>query len=774
MSFTQVDQDQVRITQVAAQLGCQGAPHIGDRGKGRDDQRQGCGHLPLLASLLPDRLHGHGVLAHGNGDAQFGTELHAHRLHGVVESRILACMAGGGHPVGGEFDIADLLNATGGDIGDRLADGHAAGGRGTDQGQRGALAHGHGLTGVTHQAGRCHRQVGHRHLPGPHHLVPGHHAGNGTVTDGDEKGLVGHRGQLQYAQRRLFEVDATEIEIGFLEGPMVHIPQHAWRLAEQQVHGDVDGIVVEVAVAQHQVLFRGGLAHHGVRTALPLTDGLEVLEPLGVHRHHVALLGLVAPDLHRRHARIIIGHRAQFEAATQCRIVYQFRQGVGESARAHIVDKQDGILLPLGPAGVDHLLAAAFHLRVRALYRGEVEILRRGPAGHTGGGAAAEADEHGGTAQHHQGGAGGEACFFDVLLADVAETTGQHDRLVVATQLVLLGSGHHGLEGTEVAAEIGTAEFVVEGGGTDGPLQHDIEGRDDAVRLAVVHLPGLGVVRQLQIGDRETAQARLGLGALTGGPLVADLATGTGGGAGIGGDGGGMVMGLHLHQDMHVLATEAVSPGLRVEHEALCLVTGDDRRVVLVGGKHILRRGVSGIADHLEQGAVLSLPVDDPVRVEDFVTAVLGVGLGEHHQFHVGGIALQGLKALHQVVDFVIRQGQPQLTVGRHQRGSAPCQHVDLAIGFGLRMAEQTAGVFRITQHTLGHPIMKQRGRLGVLLAGELRSIGQDRVGHAPLQPHQLIQTAMVGNIGCLAGPGREGSRPGHHQDQATLGFSGR
>jgi hypothetical protein len=40
------------------------------------------------------------------------------------------------------------------------------------------------------------------------------------------------------------------------------------------------------------------------------------------------------------------------------------------------------------------------------------------------------------------------------------------------------------------------------------------------------------------------------------------------------------------------------------------------------------------------------LAVDVPTGVEDLVAAVLGVGLGEHHQFDVVRVALQAVKAL--------------------------------------------------------------------------------------------------------------------------------
>ncbi len=151
LPLTQVDQDQVRIAQVGSQLRSQGAAHIADRGKGGDDQRQRRGHRPLFALLLPDGLHRHGVFADRDGDPQGRTKLHAHRPHGFVEFGILAVVPGRRHPVGGEFDVTEPVDTGGRDVGQRLADGHAPGGRPVDQRQGGTLAHRHGLAGVTHR-----------------------------------------------------------------------------------------------------------------------------------------------------------------------------------------------------------------------------------------------------------------------------------------------------------------------------------------------------------------------------------------------------------------------------------------------------------------------------------------------------------------------------------------------------------------------------------------------------------------------------------------------
>jgi len=94
-------------------------------------------------------------------------------------------MSGGGHPVGGELDIANTIYGTCSQIGYSLAYGHTPGSWGIDQGQWSALSQGHGLTGVANIIRNGNRQICHRHLPGTYHLVAGHLPGNGTVADTD-------------------------------------------------------------------------------------------------------------------------------------------------------------------------------------------------------------------------------------------------------------------------------------------------------------------------------------------------------------------------------------------------------------------------------------------------------------------------------------------------------------------------------------------------------------------------------------------------------------
>ncbi|MND85833.1 hypothetical protein D3C80_777720 [compost metagenome] len=352
--------------------------------------------------------------------------------------------------------------------------------------------------------------------------------------------------------------------------------------------------------------------------------------------------------------------------------------------------------------------------------------------------------------------------------ADVAHAAGEHDRLVVAAYFLTVGGVDGLLEGTEVAGQGRTAELVVERGAAQRAFDHDVQRGDDALGLAVGLLPGLLETGDLQVGDGETGQAGLGLGAAAGGAFVADLAAGAGGGAGEGGDGGRVVVGLHLHQDVHGLLGGAVLAGRRVREEAAGGGALDHRGVVLVGGQHAFTVHLVGVLDHAEQALLLRLAVDVPAGVEDLVAAVLGVRLGEHHQLDVVGVAAQFIEALHQVVDLVLGQGQAELDVGLLQRGAAAAEDVDHGQRLGLGMAEQAGGLFLAGQHQLGHAVMQAAGdQLGVGL-GELAA---HVVGDTALEALNLGQAAVAGDVGGLARPGRNGAEARHHQEHPAAGL---
>src|SRR5439155_6440538 len=126
-----------------------------------------------------------------------------------------------------------------------------------------------------------------------------------------------------------------------------------------------------------------------------------------------------------------------------------------------------------------------------------------------------------------QQGAGAEGQLVRLRVADGADTAGNHDGLVVAA----LHARYLLLVDAEVAAEIGAAELVVEGGATEWPVDHDLQRAGDVLGLAILNaLPRLARSRQVEVAHREAGQACLGLRAAAGGTLIADLAAGAGGG----------------------------------------------------------------------------------------------------------------------------------------------------------------------------------------------------------------------------------------------------
>jgi len=118
-------------------------------------------------------------------------------------------MAGRRHPVGRQLHVTQLFDASGSDVGERLADRHSPGSRRIEQGQRRTLAHRHRLAGVHVETGGGDGHVADRHLPGADHLVAADQAGHGPVADGDEKAFVGHRREPQHPRHGGGEIDTA-------------------------------------------------------------------------------------------------------------------------------------------------------------------------------------------------------------------------------------------------------------------------------------------------------------------------------------------------------------------------------------------------------------------------------------------------------------------------------------------------------------------------------------------------------------------------------------
>ena len=120
---------------------------------------------------------------------------------------------------------------------------------------------------------------------------------------------------------------------------------HARRLAQQDVQRQIDRRVAEVAVMEHDAALFRGRADDGVLGALALAEALKHRQVLRHDGQHIALLGLVAPDLQRRHAWLVVGHLAQLEVAAHAAVGDELGHGVGQAAGAHVMDEHDRVAI---------------------------------------------------------------------------------------------------------------------------------------------------------------------------------------------------------------------------------------------------------------------------------------------------------------------------------------------------------------------------------------------------------------------------------------------
>ena len=495
------------------------------------------------------------------------------------------------------------------------------------------------------------------------------------------------------------------------------------------------------------------------------------------------------------------------------------------------MDGEDRVVRAELPAAVDDLLAAALHLGVLALHGGEIEPLVTAPRCAGGRGAAAETDEHCRSAEHDEAGARRDGGLPDLVRADVADPARDHDGLVVAVHpcvsavpgaafllaaavpsgpLALRGGGPPSvaaapcgdgvvrlpaaslaarrpgradprdldLKGAEVSAEGRASELVVERGGADRAVEHDLQRGSDPRGPAVVMLPRLDEAREAQVGDREPGDPCLAAGAPAGRRLVADLAAGAGGGAREGRDGGGMVVGLHLHQDLHPPGHGRVPPGARIRNEPARRMSAHHRRVVAVRGQHLPRVTRLRVTDHVEQRTLMLDAVDDPRRVEDLVAAVLGIDLREHHQLRVGRIPAELSEPDPQVIDLPGAQCEPEGGVRRLQGAARVRAEGDRGMGRWRPVQEDRlhsgprAGVVRkecvARGRALRHAVVEQAraGERSPDLAGVAAGMG-DRPRHTALDARHPFEAAAAGDVGGLARPRRDRSRTRRHDDRA-------
>ena len=176
-------------------------------------------------------------------------------------------------------------------------------------------------------------------------------------------------------------------------------------------------------------------------------------------------------------------------------------------------------------------------------------------------------------------------------------------------------------------------------------------------------LPRLQELWNAQMRHRESHQTGLRFGTDSRCTLIAYLSACSGSGAGKGRNRGRMIVSLHLDRDVDRLVMGAIDPGVRIRKPSCRSRTLDDRGIVTIGRKHSERGVGVGISNHREQRMRLLLAIDHELRVENLVPTVLGIGLREHHQLNVGGIARKLAEGIEQIVDLIIRQCQSEAAI---------------------------------------------------------------------------------------------------------------
>ena len=266
------------------------------------------------------------------------------------------------------------------------------------------------------------------------------------------------------------------------------------------------------------------------------------------------------------------------------------------------------------------------------------------------------------------------------------------------------------------------------------------------------------VAGHFEIGNHEAGETCLGAAANTGRTFVADFTTDAGRCAREGRDGGRVIVGLHFAQNIELcfgVAVVALVAAL-VDFEPSGRGAFEHARVVGVRDQGAFRVQLVGVADHAEQRQFALLAVDNPVGVENFVAAVLGVDLREHHQLGVGWVALHFLVSGDQVVDLVGTHGQAPVDVGLAERFGAFDHERHGAQHGRLEMAEKVAD---IVVDRFGHTVVQGEQRETEMVYAENHSVFGDQAQmHAALDALDALHRAIVKNIGRLGGPRRNGA----------------
>ena len=202
-------------------------------------------------------------------------------------------------------------------------------------------------------------------------------------------------------------------------------------------------------------------------------------------------------------------------------MVDRLRHCIRQTARTHVMNKQDRVRFAHCPAPVDDLLGATLDFRIAPLDRGEVQVLVAGAAGEAGRSPSTQTNQHCGPPDDHQPGADGHIDLQCMFFANIAHAAGDHDRLVVAANFVFRWARR--FKRAEVTEQVRPAEFIIKGGASNRALEHDLQRCGHSAGMSESLFPRLGEAGNTQVRDCKACQAGFRLGAEAGCAFIANF-----------------------------------------------------------------------------------------------------------------------------------------------------------------------------------------------------------------------------------------------------------
>ena len=221
-----------------------------------------------------------------------------------------------------------------------------------------------------------------------------------------------------------------------------------------------------------------------------------------------------------------------------------------------------------------------------------------------------------------------------------ADAARQHNRFVIA----VMNAGGDTFEIAKITANRGAPEFIIKRRRTNRCIQHNLQRRGDARRSQFRAFPCARVIGQAKMRHRITDHARFWFAAATGRAFIADFAARTGCRTGKRRNRGRMIMGFDFGDKMRRFTPVTENTAVGVGKKSIGKLSAQHRRIVAVGDQSAVTTLRMGLANHRKRRLLASLPVDAPIGIENFMAAMFGIDLCEHHQFDIAWIASQSLK----------------------------------------------------------------------------------------------------------------------------------